>query len=168
MEGPDLRRLKSRLTIAQADVEGRPSAHELEIALEEVQALWDELAVQADHLVRERERYAVLFERAPYACLITDLLGTIREANFAAAALLEAPVAYLLGKPLAIFITDNERESFRMHLATSSRHPQPAETWPSCVKSSNGRVRAVRLDLRAMPFVVDGPQQMLWFLHDQG
>jgi PAS domain-containing protein len=168
MGGPDLERLKTRLTIAHADVEGRPSAHELEIALEEVQALWDELAVQADHLVRERERYAVLFDRAPFACLITDLLGTLREANFAAVALLEAPITYLMGKPLAIFITDNERESFRMHLATSSRHPQPAETWPSCVKSSNGRVRAVQINLRTMPFVDDGPQQLLWYLRDDG
>src|SRR5262245_49055960 len=104
MAGSDIDRIKGRLAIARADVEGRASAQELEIALEEIQALWDELHHQADHLAAERERHAVLFERAPFACLVSDLHGAILNANLAMAALLEAPTAYLLGKPLAIFI----------------------------------------------------------------
>src|SRR5687768_1843519 len=116
MADVNLKRLKERLA-------GAPSAQELEVALEEIQALWDELHRQADYLAVERDRNAVLFERAPFACLITDVLGIVSEANLAARALLDVPSAYLLGKPLAIFIADGERESFRMRLAMAAREP---------------------------------------------
>jgi len=166
MAGTDLQRLKGRLAAAHADVEGRPSAHELEIAVEEIEALWDELGRQADRLAVERERNAAFFERAPLAFLITDTHGNVREANLAALALIQVPFAYLEGKPLAIFIAEEEREAFRMHLAMAVRDPHPIEGWLSRIKSADGQPREVKVDLRPMPPDADNFLPLLWFLRD--
>jgi PAS domain-containing protein len=158
MSEVNLHRLKDRLA-------GAPSAQELEVALEEIQALWDELHRQADYLALERDRNAVLFERAPFACLITDVLGIVSEANLAARALLDVPSAYLIGKPLAIFIAEAERESFRMRLATTAREPgRPVEHWRSLLKSPSGRPSEVQIDLRATQ--VPGGHLLFWFLRE--
>ena len=162
----DVERLKRRLAAARADVEGKPSAHELEIAAEEIKALWDELGRHADHLAVERQRNAALFERAPFACVITDLHGNVREANAAALAILQVPLRYVTGKPLAIFIDDDEREAFRMRLAQAARALQtPIEGWRSRVKSPNGP-RLVKIDLRALPPESADSVPLLWFLQD--
>jgi PAS domain S-box-containing protein len=168
MRQADLKRIQGRLATARADVEGKASAQELEIALEEIQALWDELGNQADHLARQRERHTLFFERAPFACLITDVHGTLRDANLAALALLEVPAAYLHGKPLAIFIADEERDAFRMHLAMAARSPGPIEGWQSRVKSADGTPREVTIDLRPMPRDAENFLPLFWFLRDTG
>jgi PAS domain S-box-containing protein len=166
MPRTDLKRLKDRLAAAQADVEGLPSARELEIALHEIEALWDELGQQADRLAQERQQHAALFDNAPFACLVTDIHGAVRDANLAALALLEVPVAYLVGKPLAIFVADEERESFRRRLAVEAgRRPQPAEAWASLLKSPRGRPRSVRISVRQMPDA-DHSVLLLWFLRE--
>lgn len=163
----DLKRLKDRLVAARADVEGRPSAQELEVALEEIQALWDELGAQADRLAHERERYAMLFERAPFACLVTDVHGNVREANLAAIALLEVPVTYLIGKPLAIFIAEAERDAFRVHLANVVRTPERLlASWLTRIKSADGKPRDVKVDLRPLPADEKFALPLLWFLRD--
>jgi PAS domain S-box-containing protein len=162
----DIERLKRRLTAARADVEGKPSAQELEIAAEEIEALWEELGRHADHLAVERQRNAAIFERAPFACVITDLHGNVREANVAALALLQVPLAYLTGKPLVIFVDDDERDAFRMRLAQVPRAPQaPIEGWRSRVKSPSGP-RLVKIDLRPLPRESADSMPLLWFLHD--
>jgi PAS domain S-box-containing protein len=166
MSTTKLQRLKDRLAAAHADVEGRPSARELEIAAEEIEALWDELGRHADQLTRERERHAALFDRAPFACLITDVHGNVRDANLAALALLETPSAYLMGKPLAIFIAEGERESFRMRLAVAARPAHSSDDWPTLIKSASGKARAVRIDMRPMPPDSDNAVPLLWFLRD--
>jgi len=165
----DLKRLRGRLTAARADLGGRASEHELDVALEEVQALWDELGAYSDRLIRERERYAALFESAPFACLITDVHGNVREANPVALALLEAPAGYLHGKPLAIFIAGEQRESFRMRLAMAARTPsRPVETWTTLLTSSRGAPREVKVDLRPLPANEENSLPLLWFLRDTG
>jgi PAS domain S-box-containing protein len=168
----DLKRLKNRLAVARAavaraDVEGRPSEYELEVALEEIQALWDELGAQADRLAHERARHAALFERAPFACLVTDVHGNVREANLAALALLEVPADYLAGKPLAIFIAEDEREAFRVRLAHAVRTPERLTgNWPIRLKSARGKPREVRVDLRPLPPEAKFALPLLWFFQD--
>jgi PAS domain S-box-containing protein len=160
-----LARLKGRLAAAHADVEGKPSARELEIATEEIEALWDELGRNADGLAKERERHAAVFDRAPFACLVTDVHGNVRDVNLAALALLEVPSTYLQGKPLAIFIADEERESFRMQLALAARCVKPREAWLTRVKSPTGKQHEVKVDLRPMP-LEENSLPLLWFLRD--
>jgi signal transduction histidine kinase len=58
-----------------------------------------------------------LFQRAPHACLYTDERGMIRDANAAAARLLDMPRALLVGKPLAVFVPPARRVAFHAQLA---------------------------------------------------
>jgi PAS domain S-box-containing protein len=57
-----------------------------------------------DRPEEERHRYRDLFDFAPDAYLVTDLQGTIQEANHAAAELLHVERRELAGKPLAAFV----------------------------------------------------------------
>src|SRR5256714_11956401 len=90
-----------RLESASLDVD---SQREVEMALEELDVMWEELQGQAALLLRENERYAEFFEFAPDAYVISDAGGSIREANQAAGELFEAARADLLGRPLSEFI----------------------------------------------------------------
>ena len=96
---------------------------ELHIALEELEVAEQELLKQNSDLavaraaaVSERQRYQDLFEEAPDGYLVTDESGTIREANRAAARLLNVSQQFLVGKPLVIFIAESERHAFYTHL----------------------------------------------------
>ena len=66
------------------------SQREVEMALEELDVMWEELQGQTALLERENARYAEFFEFAPDAYVITDPGGAIREANEAAAELFRA------------------------------------------------------------------------------
>ena len=117
--------------------------------------------------MRERERNAVLFDRSPLACVITDFFGNVREANLAAVALLDVPVTYLIGKPLAIFIADEERDSFRIKLAMAARPPgRPVEAWVTRIKAPSGRPLELRVDLRASQAGEGHEALLFWFLRE--
>src|SRR5918912_2312077 len=79
------------------------SHRDVEMALEELDVMWEELQGQALLLSRENERYAEFFEYAPDAYLITDQGGTVREANKAAGELFMLARTDILGKPLSEF-----------------------------------------------------------------
>jgi PAS domain-containing protein len=66
-------------------------------------SLRDALA-QLEWLARESRRYFSYFENAPEAYLITDPRGRIREANQAAASLLNLCADELAGRPLSSFL----------------------------------------------------------------
>jgi PAS domain S-box-containing protein len=93
---------------------------ELRLAIEELHIAEEELITQNEQLITaqqqanvERQRYQSLFEFAPDGYLVTDLNGTVQEANYASAALLNIEQKYLLGKPLATYVVQAERANFR-------------------------------------------------------
>ncbi len=95
----------------------------LTLALESLHTAESELRQQHEHIMDvqqvaalERERYYALFDGAPDAYLVTDLHGTIQEANRAATRLFNIAPAYLTGKPLALYVVAAERRSFRAFL----------------------------------------------------
>ncbi len=97
---------------------------ELRVTDEELRQQYEELLWAHDVAAAERQRYHDLFHLAPDAYLVTDLLGMIREASQAAAALLKRDAAWLVGKPLANFIPLEERRHFReqlIHVARENR-----------------------------------------------
>ncbi|OYD90120.1 hybrid sensor histidine kinase/response regulator [Nostoc sp. 'Peltigera membranacea cyanobiont' 210A] len=86
---------------------------EISISLEELQQQNEEL-IATRHLVEaERQRYYNLFNFAPDGYLLTDATGIIQEANYAAAKLLNVRQSYLIGKPMAVFVHQTERQKFR-------------------------------------------------------
>lgn len=90
---------------------------ELQICMEELRVASEELMAMRDRLAVERQRYAELFDFAPEAYLETDARGNIREANRAAAQLLHCAPEHLVGKPLAIFVEEDDRRDFRAKFA---------------------------------------------------
>ena len=85
----------------------------LEVAYEELEQQNDELQTTREALERQRHRYRHLFDEAPFGYLVTDLNGTIEEANRAAAELLGVPQDHLSGKPFAVFLEIEDRPRFR-------------------------------------------------------
>lgn len=97
---------------------------ELRVALAELHDAEEKLRAQNDALLAaqhvieaERQRYRTLFEFAPDSYFITDLQGTVQEANRAAADLLQVNKADLIGKPLVSFVPTDQRCSFRVMLS---------------------------------------------------
>jgi len=84
---------------------------ELQTALEELRVAEAELRTQNDALLAsqevieaEHQRYQDLFEFAPDGYLVTDINGTIQEANRAAARMFNVEQRFLVGKPLVNFM----------------------------------------------------------------
>jgi PAS domain S-box-containing protein len=93
---------------------------QLQTALEELFVAEQELRQQNEELIAireaaeaERRRYQELFDFAPDGYLVTDIYGTIQEANRAAAKVLNLAQKHLVGKPLVSFVPDEHRRSFR-------------------------------------------------------
>ncbi len=90
---------------------------ELRVAAEELRLTHDALDESRAEAEAERRRYRDLFDQAPDAYLVSDLLGTIREANRATADLLQVEARFLPGKPLAVFVPEEGRPAFRAEMA---------------------------------------------------
>jgi PAS domain S-box-containing protein len=130
---------------------------ELSLALEELRVSEEELRVQSDILTdvqqaleTERERYHGFFTHLPDACLVTDTAGVVREANRAAADLLGAREDALPGKPLAVFVSEEDRRDFRGRMLQGVPAGEAAE-WSLRLHPRNAppvrvqaRVRVVR------------------------
>lgn len=89
---------------------------ELRVAEAELRAQNDELAAARDALEHEHRRYQDLFDAAPDGYVVTDALGHVLDANFAAASLLNLTVAQLVRKPLATYVDAPDKRAFRANL----------------------------------------------------
>ena len=76
----------------------------------------EELTAAHRALEKERSRYQALFDFAPDGYLVTGFEGAIREANTAAAALLNTPKELLPGQSLSEFVVPADRDEFRERL----------------------------------------------------
>ncbi|MGE0682093.1 MAG: sensor histidine kinase [Candidatus Binatia bacterium] len=166
-----LRQQKSDALVRQPQLSTK-ILEELGAALEELHVAQAELQQQNEELIAtrhvietERRRYQELFEFAPDGYLVTDAQGVIREANLAAATLLNVRQQHLAGKPLIVFIVEEDRKILRMYLMQlqekghSQREwearvqPRESEPFPAAftvapVHDSQGRVVALRWLLR--------------------
>ncbi|MFB2976085.1 PAS domain S-box protein [Microseira sp. BLCC-F43] len=129
------------IRVAQRTAELQQTQEELQTMLEELQVAEEELRQQNEELLRskqaielERQRYQDLFEFAPDGYLVTDVKGNIQEANRAAAFLLGIQQQRLIGKPLSVFIVQQERQSFRIRLAQL----QQVQDWEIQLQSQDG------------------------------
>lgn len=149
---------------------GEPEARrEMEMALEELDVMWEELQGQAALLLRENERYAQFFEYAPDAYLISDVGGNIREANQAALELLRAPLAQVVGQPLSAFVAAEDRVGF---LARSvglmfGAAGTPPPSWRARLQL-DGAALEVEFAVRAIPLKKSGVGGICWLLRPLG
>lgn len=113
-----------------ATAQGGPRDTLLTESLEELQSAIEELRVTEEELRSQQEQLAdawhaaetssdwnrVLFETVAEALLVTDPDGVVRDANAAAGVLLGVSARGLRGKPLAVYVPQEERTTFRNRL----------------------------------------------------
>ncbi|MFN6479262.1 putative bifunctional diguanylate cyclase/phosphodiesterase [Nostoc sp. DedQUE07] len=117
---------------------------ELNTAMEELLTASEELKVTRAAVEKERQRYQDLFEFAPDGYLVTDTDGIIQEANHIAATLLGVQQKYLVGKPLILFIAQQDRQSFNYQINNLQEilnweihlQPRKGKPFPANVKAS--------------------------------
>ncbi|MEH2250726.1 PAS domain-containing hybrid sensor histidine kinase/response regulator [Nostoc sp.] len=101
---------------------------ELQIALEELKMSSEELQATRMVVEKERQRYQELFDFAPDGYLVTDIHGTILEANRAATKHLNVLQRFLIGKPLLTFIAKLDHQAFFNYL-TQLQEIDRGEEW---------------------------------------
>lgn len=90
---------------------------ELRVAVEELRRTNEALRDSRADVEAERRRYRDLFDLAPDAYFVTDLQGIIREVNRGAVARLNIEPHFLIGKPLFVFLPEENRPAFRAEVA---------------------------------------------------
>jgi len=149
----------------EADSLGADAKREMEMALEELDVMWEELQGQAALLVRENARYAEFFQYAPDAYLITDAGGNIREANQAALELFKAPRDEVVRRALSEYIAAEDRVSFLTRtvglMLGGSVKPL---VWRARVQPSEGEASPVEVSVRAIPLKKSGVGGLCWLI----
>ncbi len=108
-------------SLEEALEEMQSAFEELQVAEEELRLQQEELQATTYNLETERLRYKELFDFAPDGYMVTNVSLIIREANQAASTLLKTPLDHLIGKPLGIYIAQEDRRSFRARLGPSDK-----------------------------------------------
>ncbi len=103
---------RSSGTLAKRIEVATEAVRDLRAALEELQAANNELRRESEQFALAHERFETLFHGAPDAHVITDKLGTIWQANRAAALLLRYPLAHLERTPLIHYLSPESRRAF--------------------------------------------------------
>lgn len=132
------------------------SLGELECAIEELRVTEEELR-QYQRLLAEAWQAAEstsewnrdLFEGAGECMLATDPGGLIRDLNRAAGALFGGRPDHLRGKPLAVFVPDDQRREFRMRLERAGKSGESME-WEMQISARGEEPRWV--EARVEPF----------------
>jgi PAS domain S-box-containing protein len=149
-------------TLVQANQELQVTLAELQTVEEALCQQNEELATSCQLVELERQRYHDLFEFAPDGYLVTDDRGNIREANCVAAALLSVPQQYLIGKPLLIFIAQEERQAFQARLS----HLQSVRDWEVYLQPRDGTPFPVAIAMTLIHSSQGQPANLHWLLRD--
>jgi len=98
------------------------ASEELQVTLEELCRLNEELVAVQLKLEAQVKHYRELFEFLPSAYLVTDVQGNILETNQTTAQILKIPQRFLVGKPLVVFICEQEHRAFYYQLSKLSNY----------------------------------------------
>lgn len=147
---------------------------ELAQALEELQSTDEELRQQYEEwlnaragLEMELQRHQDLFTHAPAGYLVTSLEGTIRQANPAAAALLQSTERLLVGRSLALFVPEGQRRAFRANVAQLTQADR-AQEWELTMQSWKSEPFEAGLTIGVLRGATGRPVALYWLLHDIG
>lgn len=145
---------------------------ELRTALEELRIAEEELKQQNANLVAaqhtietERQRYQELFEFAPDGYLVTNAYGIIYEANQAASALLNAPHASVIGKPLVLFVPEADRRTFRSML-NQLQQINRVEEWEVCLRRRHSSPFSAALTVEVVRDFTGQVITLRWLIRD--
>jgi PAS domain S-box-containing protein len=145
---------------------------ELAVALEVLHATGVERQEQYEAWLDERvaleaecQRYQDLFTDAPAGYLVTNLDGTIRQANAMAAKLLQTDEKWLTGRSLALFVPDGHRRTFRSAIARL-REAEQQHPWEVRLQPWSGSPFDAELHVALERGQSGRPLALRWLLHD--
>jgi PAS domain S-box-containing protein len=144
---------------------------ELAAAMEELRALDKERQQQYEEWLNDRaalelecRRHQDLFTYAPAGYLVTNLDGTIRQANAMAAALFQTTERFLVGRSLALFVPDGQRRAFRAEVA-QLRQADQIQEWKLQLQPWKGPGFHANLFVRVIRGGMGQPVALYWLLH---
>ncbi|TAF04864.1 MAG: PAS domain-containing protein [Nostocales cyanobacterium] len=135
----------------------------VQLAAEEMYQQNEELIQSRNLLETQRQHYQELFEFAPVAYLITDQQGIIKEANRAASLLLNIAQNFLIGKPIIIFIPQEQKEAFYSELIHISQSQQIQEILLPLKPRHSNKFDAC-LTVQSLPHNQEQPQTLHWVI----
>jgi PAS domain S-box-containing protein len=110
----ELLQRSTQLEVVNRELED--TLQELQTTEEEVRESNNQLEIVLLAAQLERQRYQDLFNFAPDGYLVTDTNGVIQEANQAAGKLFMVDPSILVGKPLSVYISEQDTPVFRTNL----------------------------------------------------
>ena len=152
-------------TMLAALEELKVALEELHVAEEELKQQNEELEIARTRAEIERQRYHELFELAPDGYIVTDDAGIIREANRAAANLLNLSPKFLIRKPLINFIPYEERRAFRAKLMQLLQTEWMQE-WEIRILSRTGEIFDAAVTVSTVRDLQGKPIGWRWLLRD--
>jgi PAS domain S-box-containing protein len=132
--------------LAQAHEELKVYAEELQVQQEELHQQNSQLEAAHRDVETEQRRYHELFEFAPDGYLVADPAGIILQANRAAAALLGVSQDFLAGKPLAVYVSREQRAGWYQSLKELEGGKELAQM-QMCVRPRRGEAFAAVITL---------------------
>lgn len=156
---PAISKLSDWAPCLQNLAENRHPENDVSALVEELQVYYEELKVAEERLIlqheeviqsreilrAERQRYQELFDFAPDGYVVTNISGTIQEANLAAIQLVGVRRKQLLGKRLISFIQKEDRQNFHKYMRDAACGR--SREWQTAVISRNGNVRPVEVTI---------------------
>ncbi|MEH2281325.1 MAG: ATP-binding protein [Nostoc sp.] len=138
---------------------------ELQITLEELKIASEELQATRMVVEKERQRYQELFDFAPDGYLVTDILGTILEANRAASIHINISQRFLIGKPLLSFIAKSDHQSFFNYLTQLQQIDRGGE-WEVCLQPREKICFDIALTVVTVRNEKGKPVALRWLMRD--
>jgi PAS domain S-box-containing protein len=151
------RRLKEELSVL---------FEELSVAQEEWRQQSVGLSASGRVIDAERQRYQELFDNAPDGYLVTDAYGTIYEANLAAAKMLQRRADFMCGKPLAIFVHSEDRQTLWWYVLTLRRGQEPPPILDMRLCPFNGTPFPATLSVSWMREAQGAVVRLRWLVRD--
>jgi PAS domain-containing protein len=100
-------------TLSNEDVQ--KMVHELQVHQMELEMQNEELRRIQQDLETSRDKYSELYDFAPAGYLVLDQKGVILEANLTSFALLGRARAFLIGKPFASLVNEEDGNTLYLH-----------------------------------------------------
>jgi len=146
---------------------------ELESALGQIQAAdalrqaqHDEWQNRYAEIELECQRYKDLFEHAPTGYLVTSLDGAIRQANPAAAQLLQSNTRFLVGRSLALFVPDGQRRAFRHNIERLAQADE-SQDWETSLQSWKGELFDANLTVGVLRGASGRHVALYWLIRER-
>ncbi|HEY7086608.1 MAG TPA: PAS domain-containing sensor histidine kinase, partial [Tepidisphaeraceae bacterium] len=134
----------------QSNMRLQQLVHELEVYQEETRIQNEQLTEAQHALEQSRDRYADLYDYAPIAYVTLDRHGIVLDINLTGSSLLATERTRIIGLPLMVFVTKDQRQAFLDHLARCRKGATTAVITALDIQNRSGDVIPVQLVSRPL------------------